>query len=440
MGHNSSIRILIAALVTMASSAGAADGPCTLSGQLRGVSATEEASPTVWAVPEFPLESGSSPSFSPMAALTVPAEVDPAGNFSIELSPPFCETPSWQLIAVQGPRRSADAVVEVQPGKKVTAIQLRLAPSSALEVQAMDGRTRAPLRQCALVASPMAALTQRAAEAFIHHDGFSTKELAAGKFRISPVQPGPTHVKLMCEGYMPQETLIRLRAGKTNRVTLSLGRHTTIAGRVLDAAGNPVTGKSVRADPTQARCGHALAVESDSDGRFAINGLAEGCTYELQVGLQGAREPLATATSAITAPASAIELRLAAPPSAASQEPAREQPLPHWRKLGTADTEGVSRSLLEADLGVFAYEARIIPEFEKGKQVGYRLFSFAPDSIFRQLGLEERDIILRINGTPLNGQAAPVMAQAMKELAQRETLEVELMRNGKRLQKVWKVR
>ncbi len=268
----------------------------------------------VWAVPEFPLESGSSPSFSPMAALTVSAEVDPAGKFSIELPPPFCDIPSWQLIAVQGPRRSADAVVELQPGKKVKAIQLRLAPSSALEVQAMDGRTRAPLRQCALIASPMAALTQRgAAEAFIQHDGFSTKELAAGKFRISPVQPGPTHVKLMCEGYAPQETLLRLRAGKTNRVSLSLGRHTTIAGRVLDAAGNPVTGKSVTADPTQARCGHALAVESDSDGRFAIDGLAEGCTYELQVGLQGAREPLAPATSVITAPASAIELRLAAP-------------------------------------------------------------------------------------------------------------------------------
>lgn len=77
----------------------------------------------------------------------------------------------------------------------------------------------------------------------------------------------------------------------------------------------------------------------------------------------------------------------------------------------------VSRAKVEAtlgDLNQVIQQARMVPNFKDGQVQGFKIFAIRPDSIFKQLGLKNGDIIHRINGAEINSveKALPMLQLA----------------------------
>ena len=49
-----------------------------------------------------------------------------------------------------------------------------------------------------------------------------------------------------------------------------------------------------------------------------------------------------------------------------------------------------------------AQEARIVPAFQNGRTIGFKVFSIRPESEFARAGLQNGDVITRINGIELS--------------------------------------
>jgi general secretion pathway protein C len=74
------------------------------------------------------------------------------------------------------------------------------------------------------------------------------------------------------------------------------------------------------------------------------------------------------------------------------------------RKVGANAYEIPQNELNEAfeNLSEISTQARMVPAFEDGKPIGFRVFSVRPNSVFSKIGLENGDIIMRVNGYDLN--------------------------------------
>lgn len=71
---------------------------------------------------------------------------------------------------------------------------------------------------------------------------------------------------------------------------------------------------------------------------------------------------------------------------------------------------------------------RIVPAFEGGKTIGFKLFSIAPGSLYARMGLQNGDIVTRINGHELTSPEKGLEIYAKLKDAKRVT--VELKRRG----------
>lgn len=83
-----------------------------------------------------------------------------------------------------------------------------------------------------------------------------------------------------------------------------------------------------------------------------------------------------------------------------------------------------------ADLNNVVTQARCVPNFEGGRPAGYRCFQIVPGSIYDKLGMKDNDVIMGINGQPMNdpGQAFAMLA-ALKNKETR-TFEISINRGG----------
>ncbi len=73
-------------------------------------------------------------------------------------------------------------------------------------------------------------------------------------------------------------------------------------------------------------------------------------------------------------------------------------------------------------------DVRIMPAFEGGQAVGFRLAFVRPDSLFTRLGLRQGDLIRRVNGRSLD---SPEKALALyAELRDASRVDVEIDRSG----------
>jgi len=74
------------------------------------------------------------------------------------------------------------------------------------------------------------------------------------------------------------------------------------------------------------------------------------------------------------------------------------------RKVSANAYEIPQNELNEAfeNLSEISTQARMVPAFEDGKPIGFRVFSVRPNSVFSKIGLENGDIIMRVNGYDLN--------------------------------------
>ncbi len=73
-------------------------------------------------------------------------------------------------------------------------------------------------------------------------------------------------------------------------------------------------------------------------------------------------------------------------------------------------------------------DARLLPNIVDGKQEGFRIMEVRPGGIYESLGLQNRDILLRINGLDLSSPEAAV--QTMAALKGMKKINLDIIRNG----------
>ncbi len=123
-------------------------------------------------------------------------------------------------------------------------------------------------------------------------------------------------------------------------------------------------------------------------------------------------------------------------------QPPRQAPTPPAKPAGT-DTpwSGIRRvgehayEIPGTDLrtvmtypDTLAGQARMVPAFREGKPEGFKLFSIRPDSFAARLGLQNGDVLKRINGSPLETPERAMEAYA--SLREARHIELELERGG----------
>lgn len=101
------------------------------------------------------------------------------------------------------------------------------------------------------------------------------------------------------------------------------------------------------------------------------------------------------------------------------------------KKVG-ANSYEVEQSEIDgalANLSKLATQARVVPAFEGGQSIGFKLFSIRPKSLYAKIGLKNGDIVTRINGYELNSpDKALEIYQKLKDSKQ---INVDLKRRGK---------
>lgn len=89
--------------------------------------------------------------------------------------------------------------------------------------------------------------------------------------------------------------------------------------------------------------------------------------------------------------------------------------------------EDVERQL--SNLNTIATQARIVPSFKNGEANGFKVFSIRPGSIYQKLGIQNGDVIKKINGYEINSPDKALEVYA--KLKESSKIEVELERRGK---------
>ncbi|WNG45021.1 general secretion pathway protein GspC [Archangium minus] len=101
----------------------------------------------------------------------------------------------------------------------------------------------------------------------------------------------------------------------------------------------------------------------------------------------------------------------------------------------------VSRKDLDATLAnpnEVMMQARVVPSFRNGEPQGFKLFAIKTGSLYSQLGLQNGDILKRINGLSL--QSPDGALEAYQKLRESPRIELEVERNGQPLRLTYSVR
>ncbi|MGA8893390.1 MAG: type II secretion system protein GspC [Anaeromyxobacteraceae bacterium] len=126
------------------------------------------------------------------------------------------------------------------------------------------------------------------------------------------------------------------------------------------------------------------------------------------------------------------------PPPAAEPSPAGVPP-DGVKKLAENKYE-VKKSVLDgtlSNLNSVATQARIVPSFKNGVANGFKVFSIQPNSFYTAIGVENGDVIQKINGYEINSpDKALEIYQKLRE-ARHVTVDVE--RNGQTIRKEYNV-
>lgn len=135
------------------------------------------------------------------------------------------------------------------------------------------------------------------------------------------------------------------------------------------------------------------------------------------------------------------------PPMTVSAAPVKNEGAPPSQVLG-AGVKQISENDYEiprdeitktlSNLNDVAMQARIVPAFKDGVAQGFKLFSIRPDSIYTKIGIQNGDVIKRINGLDMNSpEKALEIYSKLKDSAR---IDIEVERNGAAVRKTYNVR
>ena len=82
-----------------------------------------------------------------------------------------------------------------------------------------------------------------------------------------------------------------------------------------------------------------------------------------------------------------------------------------------------------SNLAELSTQARIVPAFEGGKTVGFKLFSIRPGSLYSKIGLQNGDVITRINGYEMSSPEKGL--EVYGKLKDSKQVTVDVKRRGK---------
>jgi general secretion pathway protein C len=101
------------------------------------------------------------------------------------------------------------------------------------------------------------------------------------------------------------------------------------------------------------------------------------------------------------------------------------------KKLGD-DKWAIERGEIDktlSNLNTIAMQARIVPSFKNGESNGFKLFAIRPGSLYSKLGIQNGDIIHKINGYPMNSPDKAL--EIYQKLKNARSIDIELTRRGK---------
>lgn len=101
------------------------------------------------------------------------------------------------------------------------------------------------------------------------------------------------------------------------------------------------------------------------------------------------------------------------------------------KKLGESEFE-IPRGDIDnvlSNLSSVATQARIVPSFQNGKPNGFKLFSIRPGSLYSKIGIQNGDVIQKINGYEMNDPAKAF--DIYSKLKDSPAITVDLVRRGK---------
>ncbi len=81
-----------------------------------------------------------------------------------------------------------------------------------------------------------------------------------------------------------------------------------------------------------------------------------------------------------------------------------------------------------ANLNEVATDARVVPNFEGGKSTGFKLFSIRPGSIYQKIGLQNGDVVQKINGYEMNSPDKAL--EVYQKLRDSKSIVVQMDRHG----------
>jgi general secretion pathway protein C len=118
------------------------------------------------------------------------------------------------------------------------------------------------------------------------------------------------------------------------------------------------------------------------------------------------------------------------------------QPIPSLEGIRTVGPNRyeIDRKVIDTtlnDLSQISTQARIVPSFKNGVANGFKLFSIQPGSLYSGIGVENGDVIQRINGYEINSpEKALELYQKLRESAH---VTIELERNGAPVRKEYTI-
>lgn len=89
------------------------------------------------------------------------------------------------------------------------------------------------------------------------------------------------------------------------------------------------------------------------------------------------------------------------------------------------------------NLSDLATKARIVPSFKNGVPNGFKLFSIVPDSLYAKIGVQNGDVIRRINGYEMNSPDKAL--EIYQKLRDANRIEIEVERRGDTIRKSYSI-
>jgi general secretion pathway protein C len=100
----------------------------------------------------------------------------------------------------------------------------------------------------------------------------------------------------------------------------------------------------------------------------------------------------------------------------------------------------IKRSVIDTtlnNLNNIATQARIVPSFKNGVANGFKLFSIQPGSLYSSIGVENGDVIQKINGYEINSPDKAL--EVYQKLKESRHITIEIERNGQLVRKEYNV-